>query len=110
MHIQLHVRQWLSDSLDYVFKNVPDLEGVFTISGSENLTNCASHQHQSDCPRCGKRSGAEVIAEVNSAIEAGVHRGNPEAKVIVWDWGWPDDWTPDIIAPPSQVRLVHVRQ
>ncbi len=91
------VRQWLSDSLEYVFKSVPDLGGVFTITGSENLTNCASHQHQADCPRCGKRSGAEVITEVNSAIEAGVHRGNPDAKVIVWDWGWPDEWTPQII-------------
>ncbi len=30
----------------------------------------------------------DIIAEVNATIEAGVHRGNPQAKVFVWDWGW----------------------
>lgn len=105
------VRQWLSDSLEYVFRNVPDLGGVFTITGSENLTSCASHQHQADCPRCGKRGGAEIITEVNAAIEAGVHRGNPGAKVIVWDWGWPDDWSPKIIANlPQSVWFMSVSE
>ena len=37
------VRQWLTDSLTYVFKQVPGLGGVFTITASENLTNCYSH-------------------------------------------------------------------
>ncbi|MGD0091085.1 MAG: hypothetical protein ABSE73_14300, partial [Planctomycetota bacterium] len=84
------VREWLSGALAFVFKNVPGLGGVFTITASENLTNCASHGRHKDCPRCGKRTPAEIIAEVNTAIEQGVHRGNPEAKVIVWDWGWGD--------------------
>ena len=25
---------------------------------------------------------------MNATIAAGVHRGNPKAKVIAWDWGW----------------------
>lgn len=82
------VRKWLSDSLTYVFKNVPDLGGVFTITASENLTSCASHNRQAECPHCKTRSNAEIIAEVNATIEAGVHRGNPNARVICWDWGW----------------------
>ena len=92
------VLQWLSNSLIYVFKQVPDLGGVFTITASENLTNCASHGNQKDCPRCSKRSYADIITEVNKAIADGVHKGNPDAKVIVWDWGWHDGDTPDIIA------------
>jgi hypothetical protein len=74
--------------LTYVFKEVPDLGGVFTITASENLTNCASHGDQKSCPRCSKRDYADIIAEVNRAIEEGVHKGNINAKVIVWDWGW----------------------
>ncbi|OHB68920.1 MAG: hypothetical protein A2Y77_13365 [Planctomycetes bacterium RBG_13_62_9] len=86
------VRQWLTDSLTYVFKQVPGLGGVFTITASENLTNCYSHSRTAaGCPRCSKRSAPEVIAEVNKTIAAGVWAGNPEAKVIVWDWGWPED-------------------
>ena len=108
------VRQWLTDSLAYVFKEVPGLGGVFTITASENLTNCYSHSRTAaGCPRCSKRSGPEVIAEVNKAIAAGVWAGNPNAKVIVWDWGWPDDggWTERIIeALPENVYLMSVSE
>jgi hypothetical protein len=82
------VRQWLEDSLAHVFTEVPDLGGVFTITASENFTNCASHGNQQGCPRCKARRDDEIIAEVNATIAKGVHRGNPQAKVIAWDWGW----------------------
>ncbi len=115
------VRQWLTDSLTYVFKQVPGLGGVFTITASENLTNCYSHSRTAaGCPRCSKRPGPEVIAEVNRAIAAGVWAGNPNAKVIVWDWGWPDasdtkqkssDWPEQIInALPDNVYLMSVSE
>ena len=51
------VRKWLTDSLAYVFRNVPDLAGVFTITASENLTNCASHGAWRQCPRLPKPHG-----------------------------------------------------
>ncbi|MCF0233897.1 MAG: hypothetical protein HUK22_02830, partial [Thermoguttaceae bacterium] len=60
----------------------------FTISGSENLTTCASHMRQADCPRCSRREYADLVADLNAAMEEGVHRAAPDAKVIVWDWGW----------------------
>lgn len=82
------VRQWLRSSLEYVFAEVPDLAGVFTITASENLTSCASHGRHQDCPRCRNRTADEIIAEVNATIAEGVHAGNSDAKVIVWDWGW----------------------
>lgn len=115
------VRQWLTDSLRHVFENVPNLGGVFTITASENLTNCYSHTRTATgCPRCSQRSGPEVIAEVNAAIAAGVHAGNPKAKVIVWDWGWPDgtsagwgqpDWASRIIKLlPDDVYLMCVSE
>jgi hypothetical protein len=104
------VRQWLSDSLAYVFKNVPGLGGVFTITASENLTSCASHGQEKKCPRCAARSAAEIVAEVNAAIEAGVHRGNPDAKVIAWDWGW-GGWAGDCIAKlPKSIWFMSVSE
>ncbi len=106
------VRTWLSNSLAHVFGVVPDLGGVFTITASENLTNCASHGHHQQCPRCRKRSDADIIAEVNATIEEGVHRGNPEARVIVWDWGWKGHGdAPDIISLlPKRVELMSVSE
>lgn len=82
------VRQWVTDSLTLVFKNVPNLGGVFTITASENLTNCASHNQRASCPHCAKRTDAEIQAEMVAAIADGVHRAAPQAKVIAWDWGW----------------------
>jgi len=105
------VRQWLADSLTHVFREVPGLGGVFTITASENLTNCASHYRSKECVRCRDRRPADIIAEVNAAIEAGVHRAAAEARVIVWDWGWPDEIAPDIIAAlPKSVWLSSVSE
>lgn len=115
------VQEWLKKSLGYVFKQVPGLGGVFTITGSENLTNCYSHsRNAAGCPRCSERSGPDVIAEVNRTIAAGVWEGNPDAAVIIWDWGWPDgtstgwgqpDWAGKIIkALPDDVYLMCVSE
>jgi hypothetical protein len=82
------VQQWLEDSLAFVFREVPDLGGIFTITASENLTNCASQGRSQDCPYCSKRDPDEIIAEVNTIMARGVRRSSPRAKVIAWDWGW----------------------
>ena len=37
------VHKWLTDALAYLFKEVPALGGIFSITGSENLTTCVSH-------------------------------------------------------------------
>lgn len=109
---QKEVRDWVSNSLTHVFKNVPGLGGVFTITASENFTSCASHGNQKGCPRCSKRDYSDIIAEINSTIAEGVHNGNPDAKVIVWDWGWNGHgYSPDIISKlPKSVWLMSVSE
>lgn len=82
------VREWMGNAMAHVFSEVSALSGVFTISASENLTNCASHFTQSQCPRCSLRSDADIYVEVNATLEAGMHRASPQAKLIVSDWGW----------------------
>ena len=78
------VREWLTGALRRVFSAAPGLGGVFTITASENFTNCWSHgRAAAGCPRCSVRTYAEVIAEVNAAIARGVREGSPDARVIV---------------------------
>lgn len=93
----VQVRQWLSSSLKNVFKNTPGLAGIFTITGSENLTSCISHRNQHECVRCKERSYSEIMIELISAMEKGVKAGNPNANVLVWDWGWDDQYAEEII-------------
>jgi len=82
------VRKWLGDAAEHVFREVPGLGGIVTISASENLTNCASHGGQAGCPRCSQRHADEIIAEANAVLEEGVHRSSPQARCFLWDWGW----------------------
>lgn len=82
------VRRWMGDALAHVFRQVPDLGGIYAITASENLTNCASHGGWQGCNRCKDRTDVDVIAEVADVLEEGVHRASPRAKVILSDWGW----------------------
>jgi len=82
------VRKWMADALAHVFREVPDLSGIYAITASENLTSCASHYSWQSCGRCKTRSDTDIIAEVVATLEEGVHRGSPKANVIVSDWGW----------------------
>ena len=90
------VREWISDTLTHVFEKVPELGGIFSITMSENHTNCFSHggtwgdglPNAGDCPRCSKRNSWDVIAELIRTFRDGVRKSSSSADVISWDWGW----------------------
>jgi len=101
------VLEFVRRSTEAVFRQVPDLAGAFAITMSENLTNCYSRRGESPCPKCSQRPPAEVIAEVNGAMEEGVHAGNPDARFIAWAWGWNRQWAADVIDRlPDRVELM----
>ena len=105
------VREYLTSAVESICRAVPGLGGFFTISGSENLTNCWSHGNGQTCPRCGKRTPAEVIAEVNGTFHEGIRRAGNGQTLIVWDWGWHDDWVESIIARlPKEARFMGVSE
>ncbi|MDD3928037.1 MAG: hypothetical protein PHT33_15445, partial [bacterium] len=91
------VRDFLRNGTAAVFAAVPELAGVFTITASENPTNCWSHKRGEECPRCSGRSPYEVVAEVNQLIEEGVHSVKPDARVMAWTWGWNPSWIKNAI-------------
>jgi hypothetical protein len=90
------VRAWIRESLAHVFREVPGLGGVFTITMSENHTNCFSHGGAwgerdpvaAGCPRCSKRTGAETIAELIQAMRDGIRASSSTAEIMSYDWGW----------------------
>lgn len=105
------VREWITDSLAHVFERVPELGGVFSISMSENFTNCFSKFLPETCPRCSKRRSWEVVGEVLEAIRSGVRRSSKTAEVITWDWGWPDEMGANLVPKlPKDTRLLSVSE
>jgi hypothetical protein len=90
---------------------VPDLAGLFTITASENFTNCWSHHNADECPRCRVRTPEEVIAESNTLIAEGIARAGSACRLIVWDWGWRNDWADGILRRlPKQVAFMSVSE
>lgn len=90
------VRDWLRQSVSHVFREAPGLGGLFSITMSENHTNCYSHggawgdkyPQIKDCPRCSRRKPEDVIAEMIACLRDGVREHSQTAAVISYDWGW----------------------
>ncbi len=105
------VREYLRQAVATICRAAPDLAGFFTISGSENLTNCWSHQGGAACSRCQERGPATVIAELHRAIRQGIADAGSTARLIVWDWGWPDEWAEGLIDRlPQDAALLSVSE
>ncbi len=85
------VQEYLRSSITSLCKRAPGLGGFFTITCSENQTNCYSHadENTQTCPRCKNRTPAEVIAELNSLIADTAARVDPAVKTFAWTWAWP---------------------
>ncbi|WP_409340803.1 hypothetical protein [Paenibacillus sp. MBLB4367] len=95
------VQDYLRTGTARLFTEVPKLAGLFTITMSENLTNCFSRAGggNTNCPRCASRSPHEVASEVNRIIAEAAHSVAPNARILCWTWGWTKwlGWSPETI-------------
>ena len=105
------VRQFLVEAVAAICRAVPGLGGFFSISASENLSNCWSHGQGAQCPRCSARTAPEVIAEVNGLFYEGIRQAGTEARLLVWDWGWDEAWAGEAIRRlPAGAALMSVSE
>ena len=105
------VQAFIVESIATICCAVPELGGFFSITASENLTNCWSHGGGAGCPRCGKRPPADVIAETNRLFCDGIKKAGTKAQLIAWDWGWNDAWAADVIRQlPAEAALQSVSE
>ena len=104
------VQNYLKDSIESICRAVPLIGGFFTITRSENLTNCYSHSDSKTrpctCPRCKDRSMGEVIGELMGCFLDGARRVSPDIKVFTWSWKW-GEFGEDIIRHlPKEVIFI----
>lgn len=112
------VQSYLTTAIATITEAVPDLAGFFSITASENHTNCWSHNQGSTCPRCSKRGPAVVISELNNLYQKGIKQGLSTHKrvkhtpqLIIWDWGWQNGWAEEIIPKlPKNAALMSVSE
>ena len=104
------VCDYLKDSIESICRAVPLIGGFFTITRSENLTNCYSHSDSQKtpctCPRCKDKKIEDVIAETIKCFLDGARRVSDNIKVFAWSWGW-NDYNEAIIKKlPKEVILL----
>lgn len=104
------VRRYLTDSVESICREVPLIGGFFTITRSENLTNCYSHSGDGkvpcSCPRCSKKSVAEVVSDTVKCFLDGARRVSGDIKVFAWSWRWDEHAEEIIRALPDGVILL----
>lgn len=108
------VQRYLYDGAAYLAREVPKLGGFFTITASENPTNCYSHAREDTCtcPRCSQKSRAEIYGLVNRLICEGAQSVNPNIRVFAytWEWGSPELADRVLEATPDGVGLLCVSE
>ena len=74
-------QKYLYDAVYKIVTKVPELGGFFSITASENLTNCYSRREYdvNACPRCSKRTRIDVCVEVNEIYQRAIKDANSSA-------------------------------
>jgi len=104
------VQKYLKNSIAAICRAVPKLGGFFTITRSENPTNCHSHSGENgvycNCPRCKNKTVEEVISETIKCMVSGAHSVDSRIKFFVWSWGWNESAEKIIRMLPEDVILL----
>ena len=82
-------RQYLYQSVNSIFKAVPNLGGLINISHGERPTTCLSAlsavgEGRIECPRCSGLAPWQIHHASLSAMERGMHDAAPGAELISW--------------------------
>ncbi len=81
--------QYLYESTNWLFNQVPGLGGILNISHGERETTCLSRVSATDnsvtpCPRCGILPHWQILHRSLSAMRQGMRDASPSAELISW--------------------------
>lgn len=81
-------REYLSESVEALFRLVPDLGGYIDITSGERVTSCASFiETHRTCPICSEKPIGEVLADTANLIKNAIRRLGTGAEFISWTYG-----------------------
>ncbi len=85
---QKEVQDYLYTSVKDLLVALENLGGIFTITMSENLTNCSSRVGDVMCPVCANVRVEETVTKVNNIMLKACQDSNTGAELIANIWGW----------------------
>ncbi len=84
-------RAYLYNAFKDLLVSVPDLDGILTITMSENLTHCKSRIHsgrQTLCPICKDIPAYKLASDVNNVIMQAIKDSGAKTDLIANLWAW----------------------
>ena len=82
---------FLYESVNTIFQEIPELGGIINITHGERGTTCLSrvlatdpYEGAIDCPRCADKKPGEILYASLTAMEQGMHDAAPDAELISW--------------------------
>ena len=81
-------KAYMRETIQYVFKSVPDLAGFINLSTGESLSHCGS-RNVLTCKRCKKKFGTvgNTLAAAEKIFADAIHEVAPDAEYISWTYG-----------------------
>jgi hypothetical protein len=94
------VQQYLSGSVEALFRAMPDLDGLVIIIGGEGFYHCFMRPYGAEkghtaCPRCEALGPDRVVANLCNLLAEAARKVNPEAEVLAWPYSAEHVWSSD---------------
>ncbi len=101
------VQQWLTESVQGLFKADPQLNGIVLIIGGEGFYHCFMRPYgvekgHTNCPRCEALGAETVVANLCNRLADAARSVSPKAEVVVWPYSAEHVWSADA----AQVGLI----
>lgn len=94
------VQQWLTDSVERLFRDIPGLWGLGIIIGGEGFYHCFMRPYgatpgHTTCPRCEALGPERVVSRLCNAMAQAARRVNPDAHLVAWPYSAEHVWAVD---------------
>ncbi|MCI0332747.1 MAG: hypothetical protein L0228_05950 [Planctomycetes bacterium] len=97
------VRRYLQESIEGLFKSLPELQGVALIIGGEGFYHChmrpfGVEKGHTNCARCELLGAEAAVADLCNDLASAARSVNPNAEVVVWPYSAEHVWAADAAA------------
>jgi hypothetical protein len=94
------VRRYLKESIQGLFKSLPELQGVVLIIGGEGFYHCHMRPYgvakgHTNCPRCEKLGAEAAVADLCNDLASAARSVRPDAEAVVWPYSAEHVWAAD---------------
>lgn len=94
------VRRYLKESVQGMFKSLPELAGVVLIIGGEGFYHCHMRpfgvaKGHTNCQRCEKLGAEAAVADLCNDLAAAARSVRPDAEVVLWPYSAEHVWAAD---------------